>query len=330
MNRATMQGLAGTAHAAYPQAVAGPGPEPDGRARAIRTYRMADRSETLDFEIRSHVIRAPVTLPHRHEFFQVEANLRGAAHHLISGKRCRYPERSLIFIMPYRVHCAAHEAADPDYYVINFASDFLRHDFKLSPLEMEEASIAQYPELTPFLYEGYVDFVFSESQFAHIRSIIDHLSQFNQNRRLGTLDRIRGAMLELIGFTVEVHADALQALSATRPYMQGRTDALRRVLKFIEEHLQRDISLNEVAEAAFLAPNYLSHLLKKQTGMAFVQWLTAQRLQRSQHLLAHTREKIAAVAHAVGFSDEAYFTRRFRQHFELSPSQYRKAAQSRG
>ena len=64
--------------------------------------------------------------------------------------------------------------------------------------------------------------------------------------------------------------------------------------------------------------------------MAFVQWLTAQRLQRSQHLLAHTREKIAAVAHAVGFSDEAYFTRRFRQHFELSPSQYRKAAQPRG
>ena len=52
--------------------------------------------------------------------------------------------------------------------------------------------------------------------------------------------------------------------------MQGRTDALRRVLKFIDEQLQRDISLNEVAEAAFLSPNYLSQLLKKQTGTFLV------------------------------------------------------------
>jgi AraC-like DNA-binding protein len=294
-------------------------------ASAIRTYRMVDRSDRLDFEIRDHTVRPPVITPHRHEFFQIEANIAGEAHHVIAGKRCQYPARSLIFVLPYRVHYAAHELGNPSYYVINFATNFLRHDFDLSPLDMEEASIAEYPELTPFLYEGYIDFVFNEPDFAHILALLRHLMQLHHERKLGTLERIRGALLELIGFTVERHADELQALAGSRVYMQGRTDALRRVLKFIDEQLQRDISLNEVAEAAFLSPNYLSQLLKKQTGMAFVEWLTVRRMERAQHLLSHTTERIFEVANAVGFADEAYFTRRFRQRFGQSPSEYRKA-----
>jgi len=294
-------------------------------AAGIRTYRMVDRSDRLDFEIRDHTVRPPVVTAHRHEFFQIEANVSGQAHHVLGGKRCRYPARSLIFILPYRVHYAAHEAGSCDYYVINFATNFLRHDFDLSPLEMEEASIAEYPELTPFLYEGHVDFAFGEEDFRHVLGLLQHLSALHRDRRLGTMERIRGALLELIGFTVERHAQELQALSGRRVYMQGRTDALRRVLKFIDAQLQRDISLNEVAEAAFLSPNYLSQLLKKQTGMAFVEWLTVRRMERAQHLLSHGSDRIFEVANAVGFADEAYFTRRFRQRFGQSPSEYRKA-----
>lgn len=299
-------------------------PQPSDAA-AIRTYKMVDRSDRLDFEIRDHTVRPPVVTPHRHEFFQIEANVGGEAHHVIAGKRCRYPARSLVFILPYRVHYAAHELDNPDYYVINFATNFLRHDFDLSPLDMEEASITEYPELTPFLYEGHIDFVFSEPDFAHITGLLRRLTDLNRHRTLGTLERIRGGLLELIGFTVERYADELQALSGSRVYMQGRNEALRRVLKFIDEQLQRDISLNEVAEAAFLSPNYLSQLLKKQTGMAFVEWLTVRRMERAQHLLSHTSDRIFEVANAVGFTDEAYFTRRFRQRFGQPPSEYRKS-----
>lgn len=226
------------------------------------------------------------------------------------------------------MHYAAHELANPDYYVINFAANFLRQDFDLSPLEMEAASIAKYPELIPFLYEGYVEFVFTKQEFAHVSAIIDRLTQLHKNRTLGTMERVRGAVLELIGFTVERHAPFLQALSESQTFMQGRSDALRRVMKFIDENLSRDISLNEVAEATFLSPNYLSQLLKKQTGMAFIEWLTARRMEQAQHLLAHTVERISEIANSVGFEDEAYFTRRFRQRFLQSPSEYRKSMRS--
>lgn len=295
----------------------------------IPTYKMVDRSERPDFEIRDQTVRAPLMQPHRHEFFQIEANLKGDAHHVIGGRRRPYPARSLVFVLPYRVHCAMH-APGAEYRVINFSMNFLRAGFAPSPLELEEVSIADFPELAPFIYEGYVDFVFDEPEFAHVRRLLERLTELHQRRKLGTLPRIQGTLLELIGFATERYSSELLSLSENRMYLRGRSDALRRVLTYIDQHLHEPISLNEVAEAAFLSPNYLSQVLKKQTGLAFVEWLTVRRMERAQELLAHGNDRVYAVANAVGFTDEAYFTRRFGQRFGMSPTQYRRSVRASG
>ena len=141
---------------------------------------------------------------------------------------------------------------------------------------------------------------------------------------------MRGALLELIGFTTEKFATQLQSLAEQRVYLQGHTDALRRVLSLVDENLHRDIALAEVADAAYLSPNYMSQLLKKQTGLAFVDWLTGRRMDRSRELLAHTDDHVGSVAHCVGFEDEAYFTRRFRQRFGVAPTAYRRSMREAG
>lgn len=296
------------------------------RTADIRTYLMAERSARIDFEIRSESARAPVVTPHRHEFFQIFANIAGHAPHLIAGRRLACAPRSLVFVLPYRVHLAPY-APGQRYQIINFASDFLRPDLELSSLQLEEASIAQYPELAPFLYEGDVDFRFDEQEFEHVQALLARMAALQARRTLGTTDRIRGALLELIGFATEKYAGQLQSLADRRVVLQHHTDALKRVLKFIDEHLAQDIGLNDVAEAAFLSPSYLSQLLKKQTGQAFVQWLTARRMERAREMLVHSGERVSRIAHAVGFADEAYFTRRFRQRFGTSPTACRRSAQ---
>jgi hypothetical protein len=177
----------------------------------IHTYSMVERSERLDFEIRDQSLRAPLSRPHRHEYFQIFANQAGAAPHLLGGRRCESVPRSLIFVLPYRVHLAMVEPGTR-YQLINFASNFLRPDFTLKPLEMEEASIAQYPELTPFIYQGWLDFVFDADEFAHIEQLLQRLQNAHRQRTLGTLERVRGALLELIGFTTEKFAPQLQSL----------------------------------------------------------------------------------------------------------------------
>lgn len=296
---------------------------------AIHTYKMVERSERLDFEIRDQSARAPVTKPHRHEYFQIFASQAGTAPHLLGGRRCESAPRSLIFVLPYRVHLAMVEPGTR-YQLINFASNFLRSEFALTPLEMEESSITKFPELAPFIYQGWLDFVFDADEFAHIEALLHRLQIAHRHRTLGTLERVRGALFELIGFTTEKYATQLQSLAEQRVYLQGHTDSLRRVLKYIDANLQRDIALADVAEAAYLSPNYLSQLLKKQTGLAFVDWLTGRRMERARELLAHTADRVGNVAHRVGFADEAYFTRRFKQRFGIAPTAYRRSVNETG
>ena len=71
---------------------------------------------------------------------------------------------------------------------------------------MEEASITKYPELTPFIYQGWFDFVFEADEFVHIEALLQRLQTAHRHRTLGTLERVRGALLELIGFTTEKFA----------------------------------------------------------------------------------------------------------------------------
>jgi AraC-like DNA-binding protein len=291
---------------------------------SIYTYSMIERSDRLDFDIRDQSVRAPVTKPHRHEFFQIFANQAGNAPHVLGGRRCESVPHSLIFVLPYRVHLAMVEPGSR-YQLINFSTQFLRPDLALSPLEMEEASIVQYPELTPFIYQGWFDFVFDAAEFSYIETLLQRLQKAHGHRTLGTLERARGALLELIGMTTEKFAPQLQSLVEQRVYQQGHTDALRRTFKFIDENLSRDIGLAEVAEAAYLSPNYLSQLLKKNTGLAFIDWLTGRRMDRAQDMLAHTADRVSTIAHAVGFADEAYFSRRFSQRFGVAPTAYRRS-----
>jgi AraC-like DNA-binding protein len=69
-------------------------------------------------------------------------------------------------------------------------------------------------------------------------------------------------------------------------------------------------------------------LLKKETGKSFTELVTERRMERAQDLLTNTAMRIADVAHATGFSDEGYFTRRFKQWHGSSPRAFRESVRA--
>ena len=100
-------------------------------------------------------------------------------------------------------------------------------------------------------------------------------------------------------------------------------------MRYIRDHLAGEVTLADAAAAAFLSPNYLAHLLKKETGKTFTDLVTERRLEFAQEQLAHSGQRIASIAHASGFADEAYFARRFRQRFGQSPKAYRDSVRAK-
>jgi len=95
------------------------------------------------------------------------------------------------------------------------------------------------------------------------------------------------------------------------------------VMRHVRETLGRRLQLADAAAAADLSPNYLAHLIKKETGKTFVDLVTERRMEKARELLAHTTLRIGEIAAATGFADEAYFARRFRQRYGMAPRQFR-------
>ena len=292
------------------------------RMTDIKTYGMSERADHLDFDIRSQLVRPPLVRPHRHEYFQIQINLQGDTEQNVAGTVRPFRRGYLSFILPYRVHVIPH----PDgsrYVIINMAQQFLRPGLDVDPLDLEDVPLSRAPELAPFLFQEYADFYFSDEEFPEVEMLLEKMMFENSKRRFGSVEMIRGLMLQLIGMTCRKFEAELLRLSAGQAQRGSRLASLQRAVRYIREHLAGEITLADAAAAAFLSPNYLAHLLKKETGKTFTDLVTERRLEFAQELLSHSSQRIASVAHASGFADEAYFSRRFRQRFGQTPRAYR-------
>jgi AraC-like DNA-binding protein len=283
---------------------------------------MHERADHLDFDIRYRGVRAPLVTPHRHEYFQIQVGLEGGNHQAIGGAVRPFGRGFLSFVLPYRVHMVPHPAGS-HYCIVNFHQNFLWPQLEVDALDLEDVSIQRHPDLAPFLFQEYVDFQFDETDFTRIRGWLDEMVSLNETREFGAMAALRGILHQIIGLACQRKQSELLTLSMQHNGKSSQRDALQRVLRYVKDNLAKEMSLTDAATAAYLSPNYLAHLLKKETGRTFTDLVTERRMELAKELLSTSHLRVREVAHQCGFSDEAYFNRRFRQMFEMTPRQFR-------
>jgi len=96
------------------------------------------------------------------------------------------------------------------------------------------------------------------------------------------------------------------------------------VIDFMNANLQRSISLEELADAAYLSPSHFSHLFKSQTGLSPGQYLINLRMEKARHLLTTSLLSIKEIMALVGCDTRSNFLNHFRTHFDCTPTEYRK------
>lgn len=120
----------------------------------------------------------------------------------------------------------------------------------------------------------------------------------------------------------------LAAASAAKPRKLvpiERAGSLRfeRVLDYIEEHLERNIRLIELASLAGLSVARFAHAFKAEYGLAPYRYILQRRIERSKRLLRTTDATIATVAARLGFSSQSKFSSMFARDVGTPPSAYR-------
>jgi AraC-like DNA-binding protein len=105
----------------------------------------------------------------------------------------------------------------------------------------------------------------------------------------------------------------------------GKGDASRidQVSRFILEHLDEPLSLEDIADVAHLSPSAFSRFFKRATGKTFVRYVNELRVARACRRLTETDEPIATIAFEAGFGNLANFNRRFKEIKGSRPREFR-------
>jgi len=100
---------------------------------------------------------------------------------------------------------------------------------------------------------------------------------------------------------------------------------LRPAVNYINEHLDQNLTLAEIAAAVRMSPNYFACLFKQSTGLTPHQYVMKCRIEKAKQLLRHQELGLVEICQEVGFVSQSHFTRVFRQHTKTTPKAYRKA-----
>ncbi len=104
--------------------------------------------------------------------------------------------------------------------------------------------------------------------------------------------------------------------------------AALRAMQVMERDLAHPWTLAELAADAVVERTHLVRLFRRSTGLPPMAYLNRRRAQVAAALLVRTDHPVAQIGARLGWTDPAYFARRFRAVFGLSPSAYRARALS--
>lgn len=104
---------------------------------------------------------------------------------------------------------------------------------------------------------------------------------------------------------------------------QSDNPLIKKVCDYINDNISKDISLEQMADYVNVSSFYLSKLFKEEKGITFVNFLTDKRLEQSKELLKNTNLSIKEITSAIGYNDQNYFSRLFKNKYGVSPTEYR-------
>ena len=190
-------------------------------------------------------------------------------------------------------------------------------------LEIDDALFKRVADIAPDLptsgcFEARVGWV-SPSVQAVIEEQFAALSQNALGSRLLSESLALRLAYELIGsFTNTPEKPVVPPLTK---------EEVLRVIDFIEDHMEENFDLSDVARSLGRDPFGFTRSFKAATGESPHQYVIQRRLMRVKELLRTTDDRLAEITYATGFANQAHMTSTFSKHVGTSPGKWRKTAQ---
>ena len=114
---------------------------------------------------------------------------------------------------------------------------------------------------------------------------------------------------------------------AISTYLQKEMESARR---YFQEHYNEDIQIKDYAKARSMSVSWFLRNFKEFVGQPPAQYLLMLRMNNAISLLETTDYNVAEISAIIGYDNPLYFSRLFKKHKGVSPSEYRKLLQTKG
>ena len=131
-------------------------------------------------------------------------------------------------------------------------------------------------------------------------------------------------LVETIGTSLALRI--MQMLGAKIRISNSRTDKMKRVRDYINDNLDKSLSLGDLSNAAGLSIFHFARQFKAETGQTPHEYVQKTRVQRAVHLLRRGELPLSMVALACGFSSQAHMTKAVKAATGITPGQHRSDA----
>ena len=142
----------------------------------------------------------------------------------------------------------------------------------------------------------------------------ESISLWNTISNLYTASEIETFFHSYINQYYEVYEDGTTSLGKV-------TDIKRYVL---QNYSNSELSIKQIAENMYLRHTYMCFIFKKSTGKTINSYITEIRLSKAKELLKDKNIKLYEVSEKVGYKNQNYFTKLFKDQIGYTPSKYRE------
>ena len=178
----------------------------------------------------------------------------------------------------------------------------------INGLKVIQTSRMRYPDMAFIIVSGYDDFSYCREALR--MRITDYILKPVNYEEFGScIDRLKIALYE-------------NRKTEEQDAQEERT--ITGIIRYLQEHLDKEISLNILADEFHLSSQYISQLFKSEIGVNFLAYLTSIRMERAKKLLLATSLSIGEISEKCGYADYRVFTKAFKKEEGSTPSQYRR------
>lgn len=181
----------------------------------------------------------------------------------------------------------------------------------------------QMCEKTEFLNDirekGHTYFTLKTTERLH--SCVERICEEESNEK----DRLLGALTELYVCELGLLLSRTMNDSYKKTFELKNPLVIKAVL-YINTHIQEKLTVQEVAKACGVSPEYLSALLKRHLNLTAKDCINIDKVDHAMSTLMSTDLSITEVAKRFGFSSTQYFSTVFKRYAGVTPSEYRMKA----